>query len=141
MPDAELATRLAGAVWGHLVADAVGVPYEFRDASQIGKVSFGAVGTHGQPPGTWSDDGALMLALLDSLLALRRENKEVLWSSMIKDTMKRKKPSFNETYYGFRTFSELLEEAQRLGILELDTDSRSRTISAPTPRSLVSIRS
>lgn len=65
--------------------------------------------------------------LLDSLLALRRENKEVLWSSMVKDTMKRKKPSFNETYYGYRTFSQLLEEAQRLGLLDLDTDSRSRT--------------
>lgn len=65
--------------------------------------------------------------LLDSLLALRRENKEVLWSSMIKDTMKRKKPSFNETYYGYRTFSELLEDAQRQGLLELDTDKRSRT--------------
>jgi len=65
--------------------------------------------------------------LLDSLLALRRENKEYLWSSMVKDTMKRKKPSFNETYYGYRTFSELLEESQRLGLLELDTDPRSRT--------------
>jgi uncharacterized protein (TIGR00288 family) len=65
--------------------------------------------------------------LLDSLLALRRENKEVLWSSMIKDTMKRKKPSFNETYHGYRTFSELLEDAQTHGLLELDTDKRSRT--------------
>src|SRR6476661_6461880 len=65
--------------------------------------------------------------LLDSLLALRRENKEVLWSSMVKDTMKRKKPSFNETYYGYRTFSELLEDAQREGLLELDTDKRSKT--------------
>jgi uncharacterized protein (TIGR00288 family) len=65
--------------------------------------------------------------VLDSLLALRRENKEVLWSSMVKDTIKRKKPSFNETYYGYRTFSELLEDAQRRGLLELDTDSRSRT--------------
>src|SRR6202049_660869 len=65
--------------------------------------------------------------LLESLLALRRENKEVLWSSMVKDTMKRKKPSFNETYHGYRTFSELLEEAQREGLLELDTDKRSRT--------------
>src|SRR5213595_1775065 len=65
--------------------------------------------------------------LLESLLALRRENKEVLWSSMVKDTMKRKKPSFNETYYGFRTFSELLEDAQRECLLELDTDKRSRT--------------
>jgi uncharacterized protein (TIGR00288 family) len=65
--------------------------------------------------------------LLESLLALRRENKEVLWSSMIKDTMKRKKPSFNETYHGYRTFSELLEDAARSNLLELDTDKRSRT--------------
>jgi uncharacterized protein (TIGR00288 family) len=65
--------------------------------------------------------------LLESLLALRRENKEVLWSSMVKDTMKRKKPSFNEVYHGYRTFSELLEDAQREGLLELDTDKRSRT--------------
>src|SRR5207247_6012215 len=65
--------------------------------------------------------------LLESLLALRRENKEVLWSSMVKDTMKRKKPSFNETYHGYRTFSELLEDAQKEGLLELDTDKRSRT--------------
>jgi ADP-ribosylglycohydrolase/protein-tyrosine phosphatase len=67
---AELALplRLAGAVWGHLVGDAVGVPYEFREPEAIGEVEFGATGTHGQPPGTWSDDGALMLALLDSLL-------------------------------------------------------------------------
>jgi uncharacterized protein (TIGR00288 family) len=65
--------------------------------------------------------------LLESLLALRRENKEVLWSSMIKDTMKRKKPSFNESYHGYRTFSELLEDAQKEGLLELETDKRSRT--------------
>jgi uncharacterized protein (TIGR00288 family) len=65
--------------------------------------------------------------LMESLLALRRENKEVLWSSMVKDTMKRKKPSFNENYHGYRTFSELLEDAQKEGLLELDTDKRSRT--------------
>ncbi|VTS04130.1 NYN domain-containing protein [Tuwongella immobilis] len=58
--------------------------------------------------------------LMESLLALRRENKEVLWSSMIKDTMKRKKPSFNEEYHGYRTFSELLEDAQKFGLLELE---------------------
>jgi uncharacterized protein (TIGR00288 family) len=65
--------------------------------------------------------------LLDSLLALRRENKEVLWSSMVKDTMKRKKPSFNETYHGYRTFSALLEDAQAAKLIELDTDKRSGT--------------
>jgi ADP-ribosylglycohydrolase len=66
----ELPLRLAGAVWGHLVGDAVGVPYEFLLPSAIGEVRFGARGTHGQPPGTWSDDGALLLALLDSLLSV-----------------------------------------------------------------------
>src|SRR5256714_7068425 len=65
--------------------------------------------------------------LVDAMLALRRENKEVLWSSMIKDTIKRKKPSFNEAYHGYRTFSELLEDAQKQGLLELETDKRSRT--------------
>jgi uncharacterized protein (TIGR00288 family) len=65
--------------------------------------------------------------LMESLHGLRRENKEVLWSSMVKDTMKRKRPSFNETYHGYRTFSELLEDAQREGLLELETDNRSGT--------------
>jgi ADP-ribosylglycohydrolase len=60
--------RLAGAIWGHLVGDALGVPYEFRGPGSITDVRWGATGTHGQPPGTWSDDGGLMLALLDSLL-------------------------------------------------------------------------
>ncbi len=63
--------------------------------------------------------------LVDSVLALQRENKEVLWGSMVKETMKRKKPSFNETYYGFRTFSHLLEDAQRRGIVTLRRDQKS----------------
>ena len=57
--------------------------------------------------------------LLDSLVALRRENKEIMYSSMVKMTMKRKKPSFNEEYHGYRTFSDLLEDAQQHGIIEL----------------------
>jgi uncharacterized protein (TIGR00288 family) len=61
----------------------------------------------------------------DAMLALIRENKEVLWGSMIKQTMKRKRPSFNESTYGFGSFSELLEEAQRLGIITLKRDERS----------------
>lgn len=64
-----LASRLAGAVWGVLVGDAVGVPYEFGDARPAEEVGFGEPGgPWRQPAGTWSDDGALTLALLDSLL-------------------------------------------------------------------------
>ncbi|HEY9287044.1 MAG TPA: ADP-ribosylglycohydrolase family protein [Candidatus Dormibacteraeota bacterium] len=63
-----VAERLAGGVWGHLVGDAMGVPYEFTPPEGIDAVEWGHQGTHRQPPGTWSDDGGLMLALLDSLL-------------------------------------------------------------------------
>jgi ADP-ribosyl-[dinitrogen reductase] hydrolase len=63
-----LPERLEGAIYGHLCGDALGVPYEFRDAAEIDEVVWRGHGTHDQPPGTWSDDGALMLALLDSLL-------------------------------------------------------------------------
>ena len=69
--------------------------------------------------------GEAFALLVDSILALQRENKEVLWGSMVKETMKRKKPSFNETYYGFRTFSHLLEDAQRRGIVVLRRDQKS----------------
>ena len=65
--------------------------------------------------------------LLDSVVALIRENKEVLWASMVKETIKRKKPSFNESYYGYRTFSDLLEDAEARGLVRLRTDSRSGT--------------
>lgn len=58
--------RARGAVYGHLIGDALGVPYEF--SRRVETVEWRGYGTHDQPAGTWSDDGALMLATLDSLL-------------------------------------------------------------------------
>ena len=65
--------------------------------------------------------------LLESLTALRRENRDVLWSSLIKTTIKRKRPSFNEAAFGYKSFSRLLEDAEREGILELARDAADRT--------------
>ncbi|MEA2600406.1 MAG: hypothetical protein QOF89_1398 [Acidobacteriota bacterium] len=65
--------------------------------------------------------------MIESIQALVRENKDVLWGSMIKQTMQRKKPSFNEGYYGYSTFSELLEDAERKQIIKLKKDQRSGT--------------
>jgi uncharacterized protein (TIGR00288 family) len=65
--------------------------------------------------------------MIESIQALVRENKDVLWGSMIKQTMQRKKPSFNEGYYGYSSFSELLEDAERKQILKLKKDQRSGT--------------
>ena len=51
--------------------------------------------------------------------ALIRENKEVLYGSMVKDTLKRKHPSFTESSYGYSSFSELLEDARDKGVIEI----------------------
>ena len=65
--------------------------------------------------------------LFDAIAGLMRENKEILWSSMVKDTMKRKRPAFSERAHGYRTFSDLLEDAQKHGFIELRTDPTSGT--------------
>ena len=61
----------------------------------------------------------------DSIAALIRENKSVLWGSMVKQTMQRKRPSFNEGYYGYGSFSDLLEDAERKKVIHLKKDARS----------------
>jgi len=53
----------------------------------------------------------LVLATIEAL-AEDREEDEKIWGSMIKQALKRQRPGFNETYHGFRSFSQLLEEAQ-----------------------------
>ncbi len=70
---------------------------------------------------------AAMQQLIDSIIALKRNNKETLYSSMIKDTIKRKRPQFDESFYGYHSFSDLLEDAERAGIIKLTTDARSGT--------------
>lgn len=65
--------------------------------------------------------------LFDAIRALQRENYEVIYSSMVKDTMKRKRPAFSESGYGYRSFSDLLEDVQEAGFIGLKTDERSGT--------------
>jgi hypothetical protein len=63
--------------------------------------------------------------LLDAIVSLKRENKEVLWSSMIKETIKRKMPQFDEGYFDYDTFSELLEDAAEHKVVQLSKDQKS----------------
>ena len=65
--------------------------------------------------------------LVEACNALRRENHEILYASMIKDTMKRKKPSFDESYYGYRSFTHLLEEADNVGTVDIERNPKSGT--------------
>ena len=80
-----------------------------------------------KPSGKTKESAEAFDMMLDSIQALMRENKDVLWGSMIKQTMQRKHPSFNEGYYGYSTFSEMLEDAQKQGVIQLKKDQRSGT--------------
>ncbi len=64
---------------------------------------------------------------LETAAALNAErgDQEKLWGSMVKQALKRRRPSFNESYYGFESFSKLLEEAQARGQVDLELDERS----------------
>jgi fructose-specific phosphotransferase system component IIB len=58
-------------------------------------------------------------------LAEERGGDDKVWGSMVKQAIKRVKPGFNESYYGFRSFNALLEEAQTRGLLTLERDEKS----------------
>ena len=58
-------------------------------------------------------------------LNAERGDEEKLWGSMVKQALKRRRPGFNESYYGFESFSRLLEEARDRGQMELELDERS----------------
>jgi len=66
----------------------------------------------------------LLLDTIDAL-AEERDQDEKIWGSMVKQALKRRKPGFNESYYGFRTFSDLLQEAQNRKLLTLEPDQKS----------------
>ena len=65
--------------------------------------------------------------LVDSIAALLRQDKELIWGSMVKQTMKRKQPTFSEEYHGYSTFSKLLEDAAKHKLINLHRDQRSGT--------------
>jgi len=66
----------------------------------------------------------LVMETVEGLFEARHEEDKV-WASMVKQTLKRRKPGFSETYHGFRTFGKLLEEAQARKLLELALDEKS----------------
>ena len=66
----------------------------------------------------------LVTETLQALIAERGEGERI-WGSMIKQALKRRDPSFNESYYGFRAFSDLLEEAEKKKLITLERDEKS----------------
>src|ERR1700727_3014327 len=85
-----------------------------------------------------TDAFELVVETLEAVSEERGEN-EPIWGSMIKQAIKRRHPGFNERAYGFRSFNDLLAEAQKRGFLELQADEKSggytvRAVDRPAPR-------
>ena len=66
----------------------------------------------------------LIVGTVEALVS-ERGDEEKVWGSMVKQALKRRKPGFNESYYGFRSFNGMLEEAERSGSLSLERDEKS----------------
>ena len=66
----------------------------------------------------------LVIETLQALIAERGEDERI-WGSMVKQALKRRKPGFNESYYGFKAFSDLLEEAETRKLVALERDEKS----------------
>ena len=106
---------------------------ETRKARAVKKVSqkpAGAVGKAAAPKVQKSGDDKRQEALdliVETVEALSAERgaEEKMWGSMVKQTLKRRKPGFNESYYGYRAFSDLLEDAQQHGLVSLELDEKS----------------
>lgn len=65
----------------------------------------------------------LLVETVEALIAERGDEK--IWGSMVKPTLQRRKPGFTESYYGYRSFRELLEDARRRKLLEVERDEKS----------------
>ena len=66
----------------------------------------------------------MIMETMEALIA-ERGAEDKIWGSMVKQALKRRQPGFNESYYGFRSFSALLEEADRRQLLALERDDKS----------------
>jgi uncharacterized protein (TIGR00288 family) len=75
--------------------------------------------------GDKSAEGLQLVVETYQALIQERGEGERIWGSMIKQTLKRRRPGFNESYYGFRSFNDLLQEAGERGLLDLESDEKS----------------
>ena len=66
----------------------------------------------------------IVMETVEALFA-ERGAEEKIWGSMVKQAIKRRQPGFNESYYGFRSFSKLLDEAAARKLVTLEHDEKS----------------
>jgi uncharacterized protein (TIGR00288 family) len=66
----------------------------------------------------------LVMETIEAMFSERTEDEKI-WGSMVKQTLRRRKPGFSESYYGFSSFGKLLDELESRKLLELEHDEKS----------------
>jgi hypothetical protein len=79
----------------------------------------------GENKGPSLDKALELLVEMLEAIGQEREADEPIWGSMIKQAIKRRSPGFNERAYGFRSFNDMLLEAQKRGLVKLEPDKKS----------------
>ncbi len=100
-------------------------PAKARKAAKGRKTSRGRSAKSAKPAKDKKQEAWDLIVETYEALVQERGEEEKIWGSMVKQTLKRRKPGFSESYYGFRSFGQLLEEAEEKGILKLERDEKS----------------
>ncbi|MDP9010003.1 MAG: NYN domain-containing protein [Pseudomonadota bacterium] len=92
-----------------------------------------------EPKGPELNDALELVVETLEALTEERGGSEPIWGSMIKQAIKRRQPGFNERFYGFRSFNDMLADAEKRGLLNLRADEKSggytvRVADRPAPR-------
>ena len=77
--------------------------------------------------GVGKEQSEALEIVMETIKALARENPDEIHSSMVKDTIKRKRPQFDEGYHGYSSFTKLLEDVARRGLIEIEKSPKSGT--------------
>jgi uncharacterized protein (TIGR00288 family) len=98
-----------------------------------------AESTPGERKGPDLNDALELIVETLEALTEERGGSEPIWGSMIKQAIKRRQPGFNERFYGFRSFNDMLADAEKRGLLTLRADEKSggytvRVGDRPAPR-------
>jgi uncharacterized protein (TIGR00288 family) len=105
-----------------------------RAASRTSRAAGGAAKKTAPKPEDERHQDALefMVETIEALIA-ERGGEEKLWGSMVKQTMKRRRPSFTESYYGYRSFRDMVEDAQKRKLLVAVRDEKTGQYSLRLP--------
>ncbi len=96
-------------------------------AKKVRKKKAAAPATDEKAPADAEKAGEAIEVMMETIEALFTERgaEEKIWGSMVKQALKRRKPGFNESYYGFKSFGKLLDEAQARKLIETEPDEKS----------------